>query len=96
VVLNARSEADGTRSTKSANILADNRTTKLNVKVKRMADFASNKNIDRRSAIQAHINLKKSILFYNYGIRGIVYDWFKSYLSNRLQYTAMQHLTSVV
>ena len=61
-----------------------------------MADFASNKNIDRRSVIQAHINLKKSILFYNYGIRDIVYDWFKSYLSNRLQYTAMQHLASVV
>jgi len=31
---------------------------------------------------------------YNYGIRGIVYDWFKSYLSNRLQYTAVQHFTS--
>jgi len=28
---------------------------------------------------------------YNYGIRGIVYDWFISYLSNRLQYTAMQN-----
>ena len=31
---------------------------------------------------------------YNYGIRGIVYDWFKSYISNRLHYAAMQHFTS--
>jgi len=28
---------------------------------------------------------------YNYGMYSIVYDWFKSYLSYRLQYTAMQH-----
>ena len=27
------------------------------------------------------------------GFGGIVNDWFKSYLSNRLQYTAMQHFT---
>jgi len=33
-----------------------------------------------------------SILFwglYNYGIRGVVYSWFASYLSNGLQYTSV-------
>ena len=56
------------------------------------------------SGLGIYLDLKKafdtvdhSILLhkmYTYGIRGIVYDWFKSYLSNRLQYTAMQHFTS--
>jgi len=61
--------------------------------------------LDKRySGLGIYLYLKKafetvahSILLhkmYNYGIRGIVYDWFKSYLSNRLQYTAVQHFTS--
>jgi len=30
----------------------------------------------------------------NYGIRGIVHDWFASYLSNRLQFTAVNGCSS--
>ena len=31
---------------------------------------------------------------YNYGIRGTVYDWFRSYVSNRIQYTTLQNINS--
>ena len=31
---------------------------------------------------------------YNYGICGVAYDWFKSYLSNRQQYTAVEGYAS--
>ena len=31
---------------------------------------------------------------YNYGIRGVVHDWFKSYLCNRQQFTAIQNNVS--
>lgn len=31
---------------------------------------------------------------YNYGIRGVVYDWFSSYLYNRQQYTSIQNYVS--
>ena len=30
----------------------------------------------------------------NYGIRGVVHDWFASYLSNRLQFTAVNGCSS--
>jgi len=30
----------------------------------------------------------------NYGIRGIVYDWFARYISNRLQFTAVNGWSS--
>ena len=38
-----------------------------------------------------HILLSK---LYNYGIRGVAYDWFKDYLSNRKQYTFYNNSSS--
>lgn len=31
---------------------------------------------------------------YNYGVRGVVHDWFKNYLANRQQFTQMDHIKS--
>jgi len=31
---------------------------------------------------------------YNYGIRGVVHDWFRNYLSNRQQYTCVNGINS--
>ena len=41
--------------------------------------------------VNHQILLKK---MYKYGIRGVVYDWFKSYLSNRKQYVNINKVNS--
>ena len=43
--------------------------------------------------VNHEILLKK---LYHYGIRGTAYDWFKSYLSNRSQYTCINKLSSSI
>lgn len=50
--------------------------------------------IDFRKAfdtVQPNILLDK---MYHYGIRGCIYDWFTSYLNNRIQYTLFDKITS--
>jgi len=33
---------------------------------------------------------------HNYGVRGIAYDWFKNYLTNRVQFTCINNISSTV
>ena len=41
-----------------------------------------------------HLILLKKLSYY--GIRGIVLDWFKSYLTDRKQYTFLSHCSSTL
>lgn len=42
----------------------------------------------------AMVELQYMYVIYHYGIRGGIHDWFQSYLSNRLQYTAINSTLS--
>ena len=33
---------------------------------------------------------------HNYGVRGRAYDWFKNYLTNRVQFTRVNNISSTV
>jgi len=56
--------------------------------------------------IEIYLDLQKAfdtanqdVLLYklnNYGIRGIVYQWFKNYLSDRKQFTSLQGVSSEI
>jgi len=47
------------------------------------------------TGIGIYFDLKKLLYkLYNYGVRGTVYEWFKSYLHNRQQCTLVQHCVS--
>jgi len=55
--------------------------------------------LTNRSDYQAFDTLNHDILLnklYNYGVRGVVHDWFRNYLTNRQQFTCIAGIQSSV
>ena len=52
--------------------------------------------LDLQKALNTVNNKKLLHKLYNYGIRGVFHDWFKSYLSNRQQYRVEGSVSSLV
>jgi len=69
-------------------------TDKIN-KAMKNNQFSTGVFVDLSKAFETlNHNILLNKLYY-YGIRGVAYEWFKSYLSNRLQYGSMYILMDI-